>query len=174
MEQQRDENRKVLDDLGGVEALARIIGLNVHTGLTQQQVKLLREKFGFNAYPEAPLDSFLKLLFEALSDMILIILIVAASVSLIIGVLTEPDHGWIEGCAIFIAIALVSTISAGNDYSKQLQFRALEHSSADDERTSVLREGCVERINPKDVVVGDILVLQVLPCVPYFLSMLCF
>eukprot|EP00981_Chlorochromonas_danica_P011661 scaffold4203_cov166-Ochromonas_danica.AAC.7 len=166
VEQQRDENRKVLDDLGGVEALARIIGLNVHTGLTQQQVKLLRDKFGANAYPEAPLDSFFKLLLEALSDMILIILIIAASVSLIIGVLTEPDHGWIEGCAIFIAIALVSTISAGNDYSKQLQFRALEHSSADDERTSVLREGCVERINPKDVVVGDILVLQAGDMIP--------
>jgi hypothetical protein len=55
----------------------------------------------------------------------------------------------------------VSNISAGNDYSKQLQFRALEHSSQKDERTSVLREGTVERINPIDCVVGDILVLQV-------------
>ena len=84
-----------------------------------------------------------------------------AAVSLVIGFLAHPDNGWIEGTAIFIAVFLVSNISAGNDYTKQLQFKALEQSSAKDERTSVLREGVIERINPKDLVVGDILVLQV-------------
>lgn len=161
MEQQKEDNRKNLDDIGGVEGLTRIIGVNPHTGLTQEQVHDLRARFGTNAFPESPMDSFFKLLLEALSDMILLILIGAATVSLVIGVITEPDHGWIEGAAIFIAIFLVSNISAGNDYSKQLQFKALENSSADDDRTSVLREGSVERINPKDVVVGDVLVMQV-------------
>ena len=121
----------------------------------------MRETYGDNAFPESPLDSYIMLLLEALSDGTLLILIGAATVSLVIGVITEPHHGWIEGSAIFIAIFLVSNISAGNDYSKQLQFRALEASSQADERTSVLREGTVERINPKDIVVGDILVLQV-------------
>jgi len=106
------------------------------------------------------MDTYLELLIGALSDTTLLILIAAAAVSLIIGVLTEPDNGWIEGAAIFIAIFLVSNISAGNDYTKQLQFKALEASSAEDERTSVVREGVIERINPHDVVVGDILVLQ--------------
>ena len=68
---------------------------------------------------------------------------------------------WIEGAAIFIAVFLVANISAGNDYSKELQFRALEATSAEDERVSVFRQGTIERINPMDCVVGDILVLQV-------------
>ena len=68
--------------------------------------------------------------------------------------------GWIEGAAIFIAVFLVSNISAFNDYSKELQFRALETSSNQDDRTSVLRNGVVELINPSDLVVGDIVVLQ--------------
>ena len=68
--------------------------------------------------------------------------------------------GWIEGAAIFIAVFLVSNISAFNDYSKELQFRALEASSNQDERTSVLRNSVVELINPSDLVVGDIIVLQ--------------
>lgn len=161
VEQARNENRKYLDDLGGIDTLSKIIGVDIHTGLSHAQVQDLRSKFGTNAFPEAPLDSYFTLLLEALSDETLLILIAAATVSLVIGVLTEPDHGWIEGAAIFIAIFLVSNISAGNDYSKQLQFRALEHSSQKDERTSVLREGTVERINPIDCVVGDILVLQV-------------
>ncbi|RYG67308.1 hypothetical protein EON64_07730 [archaeon] len=166
VEQQREDNKKNLEALGGVDALAQIIGVDLETGLTLAQVAAMRERFGINAYPETPLDSYFALLIEALSDMVLLILIAAATVSLVIGAITEPEHGWIEGTAIFIAIFLVSNISAGNDYSKQLQFRALEHSSANDERTSVMRGGVVERINPKDVVVGDILVLQAGDSIP--------
>ena len=108
------------------------------------------------------MDSFFVLLFNALTDTTLLILIAAAAVSLIIGVIQEPSEGWIEGVAIFIAVFLVSNISAFNDYSKQLQFRALEASSQKDERASVLRNGEIQRINPIDIVVGDIIILQVI------------
>lgn len=107
--------------------------------------------------------SYFELVIAALNDMTLLILIGAASVSLLIGMLSHPEDGYIEGTAIFIAVFLVANISAGNDYTKQLQFKALEASSAKDERCSALREGTIERINPKDLVVGDILVLQVGP-----------
>jgi magnesium-transporting ATPase (P-type) len=106
--------------------------------------------------------SYLSLLIEGMSDTTHLILIAAAGVSLIVGLISSPEDGWIEGTAIFVAVVLVANISAGNDYSKQLQFKALEATSADDERTSVLREGEIERINPKYLVVGDLLVLQVL------------
>eukprot|EP01040_Poterioochromonas_malhamensis_P017962 gene17962-20820_t len=166
VEQARAENKKSLENLGGIEALIRLVGVNPQTGLTHAQVESMRVKFGTNAYPEAPLDSYFALLFEALTDGTLLILIAAATVSLVIGVVTEPDNGWIEGTAIFIAVFLVSNIAAGNDYSKQLQFRALEHSSAEDERCSVLRGGNIERINPRDLVVGDILALQAGDMIP--------
>jgi magnesium-transporting ATPase (P-type) len=80
---------------------------------------------------------------------------------LIVNTISHPDHGWVESTAIFIAIFLVSNFSAGNDYSKQLQFRALEASSSEGDRCSVLREGVIERIHPNDCVVGDLLLLQV-------------
>lgn len=166
IEQSRDDNRANLDELGGVEKLASLIGVDINVGLSHAQVKVQREKFGDNTFPESPMDSYLALLLQALSDTTLLILIAAATVSLVIGVLSHPDDGWIEGAAIFIAIFLVSNISAGNDYSKQLQFKALEQTSAEDERTSVLREGSIERINPRDLVVGDIIVLQAGDAVP--------
>jgi Ca2+-transporting ATPase len=159
--QARDDNRKNLDELGGTEKLLAMIGVDMTVGLNATQVRLMRERFGTNEFPESPMSSYLELVIDALSDTTLLILTAAASVSLIIGVLSHPEDGWIEGTAIFIAIFLVSNISAANDYSKQLQFRALESSSAKDERTSVLRDGTIERINPVDLVVGDILVLQV-------------
>ena len=138
-----------------------MIGVDIQSGLTQVQVLAFREKFGENKFPESPMDSYFALLLGALSDTTLLILIAAATVSVVIGALTDPGHGWIEGCAIFIAVFAVANISAGNDYSKQLQFKALEASTAEDQRCSVLREGSIERINPRDLVIGDILILQV-------------
>ncbi len=161
IDQAREENIENLKSLGGVEGLAKLIGVNLETGLTEEQVLLLRKNFGNNQFPESPMDSFFSLLFDALTETTLLILISAATVSLIIGVIQEPEEGWIEGVAIFIAVFLVSNIAAFNDYSKQLQFRALEASSQKDERTSVLRDKQIQRINPIDIVVGDILVLQV-------------
>eukprot|EP01033_Poteriospumella_lacustris_P003606 gene3605-2599_t len=144
VEQQRAENRKALDELGGVDGLIKMIGVDVHKGLTKAQVEAMRAKF----------------------DSTLLILIAAATVSTIINTLQHPDHGWVDGTAIFIAVFLVSNISAANDYSKQLQFRKLEESSQESDRCSVLRDGVIERIHPTDVVVGDVLVLQAGEMVP--------
>ena len=57
-------------------------------------------------------------------------------------------------------------MTASNNYSKELQFRELEKSSQMDERCSVLRNGSVDRINPKELVVGDIIVLQAGDAIP--------
>jgi magnesium-transporting ATPase (P-type) len=159
--QMKDENLSSLEGLGGTGGLAKLVGVNLETGLTAEQVRAQREAYGNNAFPESPMDSFFELLLAALSDTTLLILLFAAGVSLVIGCIEDPSEGWIEGCAIFIAVFLVANISAGNDYSKQLQFKALEASTAEDERTSVFRDGFIERINPIDLVVGDIIVLQV-------------
>jgi magnesium-transporting ATPase (P-type) len=107
------------------------------------------------------MKGFLTLFFEAFTDTTLIILIIAAIVSLAIGIWEDGSSGWIEGGAILIAVFLVASVSAGNDYTKELQFRSLEKSSQGDERCSVIRDGSVERINPVDLVVGDLVLLQV-------------
>ena len=177
--QGRAENRAFLDTLAsdglcGVDVLIRMVGLDVAFGLTPYQIERNREMFGTNAMPASPTTSYFMLLIGALSDTTLLILIAAACVSFAIGYWEDPKIGWIEGAAIFIAVFLVSNISAGNNYSKELQFRALEASSAQDQRASVFRDGQIELINPSELVVGDIFVLQVIAYLffvsPEFLS----
>jgi magnesium-transporting ATPase (P-type) len=75
------------------------------------------------------------------------------------------------GTAILVAVLLVALVTSGNNYTKELQFRALEKSSQRDERCSVLRNGVIDRINPIDIVVGDILILQVPPLFTLTLSL---
>jgi magnesium-transporting ATPase (P-type) len=161
--QEKDGNKKNLEELGHVDGLAKALELNFNVGLTAAQVTSYRARYGENIFPEPPMSTYLEMLLDALSDPVLIVLIIAAAVSLGIGIYDEgPEHGWIEGGAIFIAVFLVSNITAGNDYSKQFQFRALKKTSEGDDRCSVFRDGVIELINPKDIVVGDILVLQVI------------
>jgi Ca2+-transporting ATPase len=165
--QSREENREFLATLGGIEILSQKLGTSLTTGLTTAQVETLREKFGTNSFPESPMKGFFELFLLAFQDTTLIILIIAALVSLVIGIVEHgAKEGWIEGGAILIAVFLVASVTAFNDYTKELQFRALEKSSQGDERCSVIRNSEIERINPKDLVGGDIILLQAGDAIP--------
>jgi magnesium-transporting ATPase (P-type) len=163
VEQQKQENKLFLvDNLGGVDRLLNLIGVNIETGLLDNQIVELRTKWGSNAFPESPMESFISIFIGSFNDFTLLILIVAAMVSIGIETWQDPEKGYIEGVAILLAVFIVGIITTVNDYSKELQFRKLESSSQATERTSVLRNSVITRINPVDLVVGDIVVLQVL------------
>eukprot|EP01041_Mallomonas_annulata_P014625 gene14625-31118_t len=166
IEQARELNKTNLTELGGPDGLAEKLGVSLQRGLTVEKVLEMRDRFGTNEFPESPMRTFLELFADAFQDLIIIILMVAAIVSLAIGLWEHPKYGWIEGTAILMAVFIVAIVSAGNNYSKELQFRSLEKSSQRDERTSVLRDGDIERINPKDLVVGDVIVLQAGDSIP--------
>ena len=155
------ENIINLENIGGVDGFAKAIGLSVDEGLSSEQVVQLRDMFGSNVFPETPFSSFFELLLGALDDTTLLILLAAAAVSFGIGYYQDPVSGWIDGAAIFAAVFLVANIAAGNDYSKEIQFLELEKASENDQLTSVLRNGSIERVNPIELVIGDVLVLQV-------------
>lgn len=166
VEQARGANKESLDALGGVEGLVKRLNVNVSSGLTSSQVDVMRKKYGTNVFPESPIKGLLELFFESFQDLIVMILIGAALVSLVVGLFEDPHTGWIEGTAILMAVFIVACVTAGNNYSKELQFRALEKSSQRDDRCSVLRDKQFHRINPDDLVVGDIVVLQAGDSVP--------
>jgi len=107
------------------------------------QVVQSRETHGDNVMPEPPMTSFLSLFIGSFNDPVLMVLIAAAIVSLVLGML-DPAHaetGWIEGAAIMIAVLIVAVVTAGNDYAKELQFRALAKFAQTMESCTVLRDG---------------------------------
>ena len=100
----------------------------------------MRKLFGSNIFPESPMESFLSIFLGSFNDFTLLILIFFSFISIGIGIWQEgTEHGWVEGSAILIAVLLVAFVTALNDYTKELQFRGLEKSSQNDERTSVIR-----------------------------------
>lgn len=106
----------------------------------------------------------------ALDDFMLKILIVAALISLIVSMIFESNHreiAWVEGAAILVAVFVVSSVTAWNDYKKEEQFMKLGAYSDKQNNVSVLREGKDETINFDDIKVGDLVRIEpgmAIPC----------
>lgn len=109
----------------------------------------------------------MRLAWEALTDITLIILLVAALISLGLSFYkppaehaskdsTEQEAGWIEGAAILIAVVVVVLVTAANDWSKEKQFRGLQSKIETEHKFSVIRGGVAMDIVIRELVVGDI------------------
>ena len=161
VDQDMEGNKSRLESLGGIDGLISLLDSSQSIGLSTEKVANMKLLFGTNVFPETPMESFLSIFIGSFNDFTLLVLIAAALVSIGIDTWQNPSYGYVEGLAILIAVVAVALVTSLNDYTKELQFRDLEKSSENDERTSVIRNGEVERINPRDLVVGDIIKLQV-------------
>ncbi|KAI5305905.1 hypothetical protein KEM56_002903 [Ascosphaera pollenicola] len=116
-----------------------------------------------NKLPDRKAVGFFKLLWDAYNDKIIILLTIAAVISLSLGIYEAASGGssadWIEGVAIVVAILIVTLVTAANDWQKERQFVTLNKRKADRE-VKAIRNGKSVLISIFDVTVGDILHLE--------------
>uniref|UniRef100_A0A0R3RZZ7 Calcium-transporting ATPase n=1 Tax=Elaeophora elaphi TaxID=1147741 RepID=A0A0R3RZZ7_9BILA len=156
---------------GGIEGLCAKLKTDPVNGLPNEKSSLdeRRRIFGKNEIPPAPSKSFLRLAWEALQDITLIILLVSALVSLGLSFYKPPEDstagehdanereaGWIEGAAILLAVIVVVMVTALNDWSKEKQFRGLQAKIETEHKFSVIRNGEALDTVVTELVVGDI------------------
>eukprot|EP00730_Choanoeca_flexa_P001990 TRINITY_DN10871_c0_g2_i2.p1 TRINITY_DN10871_c0_g2~~TRINITY_DN10871_c0_g2_i2.p1 ORF type:complete len:1169 (+),score=386.65 TRINITY_DN10871_c0_g2_i2:156-3662(+) len=160
------KNPEKLAEFGGAVALAKRLGSDEKQGLDPKYQERNAEFYGVNRLPEARFKSLLELVWLALHDRTLIMLMIAACISLAIGISTEgPELGWKDGVAVLVAVMVVVAIDSLNDYSKEKQFRALNEVK-NDRQVTVVRNGANTRISIYDLVVGDIVVMQTGDIIP--------
>ncbi|XP_050228034.1 calcium-transporting ATPase 9, plasma membrane-type-like isoform X4 [Mercurialis annua] len=141
---------------------------NLETGIMGDEADLIKRKsaFGTNTYPRKKGRSFLRFLWEAWQDLTLIILIIAAAISLGLGIKTEgPEEGWYDGASIAFAVMLVIVVTAVSDYRQSLQFQNLNEEKQNIQ-LEVMRGGRVLKISIFEIVVGDIVPLKIGDQVP--------
>jgi len=159
-------NLQHLNEAGGVKGLLELVSTHSDHGATENSIQTRRETFGSNVLPSTPRQSFWQLFVDTFDDATLQILIVAAIVSLAIGIYDDPEVGYVEGMAILSACLVVSVVTALNDYQKETQFREL--SAANDEvDVKVIRSGKFQKVPVADLVVGDLISLEAgdsIPC----------
>ncbi|KAI6172350.1 Calcium-transporting ATPase [Aphelenchoides besseyi] len=162
------EAQKVFhDQWNGVAGLCSKLAVDPRLGLnaTHDELNRRRLMFGTNEIPGKKPKNYFQLVWKALKDTTLIILIVCAIFSLVLNALPqhgqesddEQTYGWIEGAAILICVVVVVLVTATNDFTKERQFRALKAQVAKVHEFTVIRNGQATELNPKELVVGDIL-----------------
>lgn len=66
--------------------------------------------FGSNTKRIPRIKSLFELIKEAIGDKMLIFLLILGTVNTAIGTYQEPSHGWVDGVAIYGAVALIVSI----------------------------------------------------------------
>ncbi|XP_054472148.1 plasma membrane calcium-transporting ATPase 2 isoform X6 [Anoplopoma fimbria] len=170
---------KLQEDYTGVEGLCKRLKTSPTEGLAGALTDLDKRKeiFGKNLIPPKKPKTFLQLVWEALQDVTLIILELAALISLGLSFYHPPgesngescgaagggvedegeaDAGWIEGAAILLSVVCVVLVTAFNDWSKEKQFRGLQSRIEQEQKFQVVRGSTVIQLPVSDIVVGDI------------------
>ncbi len=135
-----------------------------HTGLTDAEVIESRSRFGANLLTPPKKAPWWKLFLEKFHDPLIIILLVAGALSIGISIYEYAglDKGatvFFEPTGIFIAILLATGLAFIFEQKANREFAILNQVN-DDEPVQVIRNGAATSVPKKDVVVGDILVLN--------------
>jgi Ca2+-transporting ATPase len=125
-------------------------------GLTPEEVEESRRKNGTNVITPTPLTPWWNLLLEKFADPIIRILAIAALLAMGVGII---DGTYIEGIGIIMAIVLSTSIAFLNEYEANKKFDILNQTN-DEEAIQVLRNACFTTIAKKDLVVGDLVVIE--------------
>ncbi|XP_016065456.1 PREDICTED: plasma membrane calcium-transporting ATPase 2 isoform X1 [Miniopterus natalensis] len=169
---------KIKETYGDTEAICRRLKTSPIEGLpgTAPDLEKRKQIFGQNFIPPKKPKTFLQLVWEALQDVTLIILEIAAIISLGLSFYHPPgesnegcataqagsedegeaEAGWIEGAAILLSVICVVLVTAFNDWSKEKQFRGLQSRIEQEQKFTVVRAGQVVQIPVAEIVVGDI------------------
>ncbi|XP_054843700.1 plasma membrane calcium-transporting ATPase 1 isoform X2 [Eublepharis macularius] len=172
-----DALHKIQECYGDVYGICTRLKTSPNEGLSGNPADIERRAavFGKNFIPPKKPKTFLQLVWEALQDVTLIILEIAAIVSLGLSFYQPPggnealcgtvsvgeeeeegETGWIEGAAILLSVVCVVLVTAFNDWSKEKQFRGLQSRIEQEQKFTVIRGGQVIQIPIADIVVGDI------------------
>lgn len=172
------KNPWILEALGGVDGLSRILVTDLGSGLsdaqlTEAELSLRSQQYGRNVLPEKKMNGLFKIMLMTLDDKVLIILIIAALISLALGLyetLGEPPEyyrdgtkipsvDWVEGVAILAAVIIVTVVGSINDWQKERQFAKLSRKK-EHRLIEVVRNGSQQQVAVEEVTVGDIILVQ--------------
>lgn len=135
-----------------------------YEGLTDAEVLESRKKYGANVLTPPEKDPLWKQFLEKFEDPLIIILMIAGVLSIGISFyeyfgLGEGGEVFFEPAGIFVAILLATGLAFYFELQADKEFTILNQVN-DDEPVEVIRNGNVKQIPRKDVVVGDIVILN--------------
>ncbi len=132
-------------------------------GLTTAEAEQSRLTHGHNMLTPPERDPWWKQWLSKFEDPVIRILMIAAAIQIAVGVYKGE---FIEGLAIVVAILLATTLAFLNEFKANREFDILNKVN-DDTPVKVIRNGHFDSIPRRDVVVGDVVLIEIgeeIPC----------
>lgn len=131
--------------------IAEKLDVSIADGLSEQEVKQRRERYGENRLRKAERRSALQILVEQFQSLLVALLAVAAALSMVFG-------DFVEGFAIIIVILINAVVGFLTELQAVRSMEALQELSR--VMAKVRRNGTIQEIQAEEIVPGDILVLS--------------
>ena len=144
------------------EELLQATGADPEHGLSESQVQASRQKYGANTFVRTGTESMLKRIWDASTEPMLLMLLFAAIITLAVNItryFTGGEYNFLECAGIFAAIFLSVAITIVTEGKSAKAFEALSKIN-EDTLIKVLRDGEPQLIPQKDIVIGDILLIE--------------
>ena len=107
----------IVEKFGGVESIAQGLKTNLETGISSNDFQDRKENFGKNFFPPPKIKTLGELVAENFDDPINVILLLAAIVSVVIGLIKSGfPEGLIEGTSIMIALMIIIVVNSANNW----------------------------------------------------------
>ena len=153
------EQSKTLFYTQGEEEVLKNLDTSVD-GLSTAQAKERLDAYGYNELDEGEKRSLLSKFIDQFKDLMIIILLVAAALS----VITEGIHGLTDACIILAVVVLNAAFGVYQEGQAEAAIEALKNMSSPMAR--VRRDGHVVEIDSRELVPGDIVLLEAGDVVP--------
>ncbi len=133
-------------------------------GLTSQEAQSRLERDGENKLKEAKKTSIIVKFFRQFTDIMVIILMVAAVISLVVALIENTHEELIDACIIFAIVLLNATLGTVQEAKAENALESLKKMSQP--YAKVMRDGKQIRIKTTELVVGDVVILEAGDVVP--------
>ena len=139
-----------------VEEVEKELETSLSNGISSEKLQNSREKYGYNELQEKKKDSLIKKFIAQFKDFSIIVLIIAAIVSGIVGI--AEGEGITDTVIILIVVLLNAVIGVVQESKAEKSLEALKKLSA--HAAKVIRDGKEQVIPARELVPGDIVIIE--------------
>ena len=139
------------------EEVLKKLNTDENFGLKEEQVKVLKQKYGKNKLDDSKKESIIVKFLKQFNDFMIIILIIASLISALVSKM-QGENDYIDSVIIIAIVILNAIMGVIQEQKAEKSIEALKKLTP--QKTKVIREGQTKEIDVEDLVKGDIVLLE--------------
>ena len=152
---------KYFKEKGGILPLLLSLKTDAKQGISTLSLENRKSHFGSNKIYVKPPPNFADFCIEALSDKMIIILIISSIIEIgisLFNMIVKGEHNadYLDGISIIIAVVVVVLVGSITNYQKEKKFHSLNDFEKKSAKYNVIRNGHNQYVISEELLVGDL------------------